>query len=294
MHACSINGRLCGTEDAMLPVMDHGLLYGDGVFEGLRFYAGRVFRLGQHLKRLDESARAIGLSIPMSHEDLRHSIYELINDSGLSDGYIRLIITRGEGSLGLDPDRCGIPNTIMIADELLMVEENDRLQGIKTIIASTRKLASDQIDPRIKSLNYLNQILAKQEATSAGAHEAIILNMAGHVAEGTADNIFVVKDGVLITPPVSEGALDGITRGAIIELARDLGIHCKEEVLAPFDLFTSDECFLTGTGAELIPIASIGGRTLPVSRAQFSRLEIAFKELVYELEPDSIPASAVV
>jgi branched-chain amino acid aminotransferase len=181
----------------------------------------------------------------------------------------------------LDPRKCSQPRTIVIVDELTMISPETRRQGVKMIVASTRRLSPDQLDPRIKTLNYLNQITAKQEASAAGADEAVLLNQAGRVAEGTADNIFIVKNGRLLTPPASEGALEGITRSVIIELAANLGIAFEECLLSVYDLFTSDECFLTGTGAELIPVASISGRHLPAERSIFCQLEAAFQELIY-------------
>ncbi|HJL60442.1 MAG TPA: branched-chain-amino-acid transaminase [Pseudomonadales bacterium] len=290
MYACSINGLMCSAEDATLSVADHGLLYGDGVFEGLRFYQKQVFRLYQHLVRLQDSAKAINLELPISTDEIVRSIKEVIEASGLSDGYIRLLVTRGEGAMGLDPGNCVNPKAIIIVDELAMVAPKARLHGVNVIIASIRRLSVDQLDPRIKSLNYLNQILAKQEANIAGADEAILLNQSGRIAEGTADNVFVVRDNQLLTPPVSEGALDGVTRSVVMDLARGLGIHCSEALLASYDLFTADECFLTGTGAELIPVASISGRELPPERPVYSRLAGAFRNLVYnpEIESNSV------
>ena len=291
MRACTIDGIPRRTEDATISVMDHGLLYGDGVFEGIRFYAQQSFRVEQHLDRLRDSAMAIGLELPMSKADMKQAIERTIRASGLSDGYIRLVVTRGEGSLGLDPASCKKARTIIIADELAMVSAQSRQRGVNVIIASTRRLNADQLDPRIKTLNYLNQIFAKQEANAAGADEAILLNQTGRVAEGTADNIFIVKNSRLLTPPTSEGALDGITRSVIIEIAADLGIVCEQALLSVYDLYTADECFLTGTGAELIPVATVSGRQLPSQRDVFHRLESAFTQLV---QGDSIETAIAV
>jgi len=263
MLACIIDGQLCQSpQDATISVQDHGLLYGDGIFEGLRFYFGSVFKLQAHLDRLRDSAAALSLPLRQSDEELRTMIATCIDAAGIESGYIRLMITRGEGPLGLDPTTCNNSRCIIIVDQLNMVSESARTEGATAIFASTRRLSSDQIDPRIKSLNYLNLILAKLEAKAAGADEAIILNSAGRVAEGTADNIFIVKKGQLLTPPTTEGALEGITRNTIIELAVTLNIEVKEMPLAMFDLLTADECFLTGTGAELIPVTTISGRKL--------------------------------
>ena len=282
MLACSIDGHLCTPNQAVIPVDDHGLLYGDGVFEGLRFYNGKVFRLAAHLKRLSDSARAINLELSLTLEEIEQAVTETINASGTGNGYARLIVTRGSGPLGIDPYTCKNPRTIVIVDELTMVKREDRERGLKVIIAATRRLAPDQFDPRIKSLNYLNQIMARIEAHVAGAHEAILLNGFGRVAEGTADNVFIVRDGVLITPPVSEGALDGITRAAIIEVAGRAGIPFREMPVAPFDLYTADECFLSGTGAELIPVATIGGRPVNSAGPVFQQISLGFRALIEE------------
>lgn len=282
MLACTIDGRPCTMAEATIPVTDHGLLYGDGVFEGLRFYNGKVFRLAAHLNRLEDSARAIALSLPLSHEAMTQTIQAAIADSNVNHGYIRLLVTRGSGPLGIDPSTCSNPRTIVIVDELKMVDPADRARGLKVIIAATRRLSADQFDPRIKSLNYLNQIMARIEAQVAGAHEAILLNQAGRVAEGTADNVFIVKRGILMTPPTTEGALDGITRSAILEVAAREGIAMREAPLAVFDLYTADECFLSGTGAELIPVASIGGRAVNPAGPVFDRLSAGFSRLIEE------------
>lgn len=281
MLACSIDGRLRTPAEAVIPVDDHGLLYGDGIFEGLRFYNGRVFRLAAHLSRLADSARAIGLKVPVDDVVLAKRLDEVIDASGLADGYIRLVITRGSGSMGIDTTSCGNPRVILIVDELVMVDPVTRATGVALTIASVRRLGPDQLDPRIKSLNYLNQVLARMEAQAAGADEAIILNQAGRVAEGTADNVFVVRSGDLLTPPVIEGALDGITRRAIIELATAQGIGVREAPMGTWELYNADECFLTGTGAELIPVASLCGRAIGTGqRPVFDALSAGFKSLV--------------
>lgn len=259
---CWMNGRIVPAAQARVPVLDHGLLYGDGVFEGIRFYRRRAFRLRAHLERLADSARAIALSLPLALDELAAAVDSLIAACALDDGYLRLVVTRGVGPLGLDPRGCAMPAVFIVADRLSLVGDTVRERGARVIVAATRRLAPDGLDPRIKSLNYLNHILARLEANQAGADEAILLNSQGRVAEGTADNVFVVHHGRLLTPPVTDGALAGITRAAIMALAGEAGIPVVEASLAPYDLYTSDEVFLTGTGAELIPVASVDGRCM--------------------------------
>lgn len=259
---CWLGGELMPLAQAKVSVMDHGLLYGDGVFEGIRFYAGKPFLLEEHLRRLEASAQAIALRLPWTRDQMESAIYKVIAAYGHPEGYIRLVVTRGAGALGIDPVSCRQPELIIIADSLSMVSEQSRTQGISTIIASVRRLPPDTLDSRIKSLNYLNQILARIEANQAGVEEALLLNRQGMVAEGTADNVFVVRDGELYTPPVTDGALEGITRATIILLAREEGLAVHEASMAQYDLYTADECFLTGTGAELIPVREIDGRNV--------------------------------
>lgn len=278
---CWLNGKLVAPEQATVSVFDHGLLYGDGVFEGIRFYNGKAFRLQAHLERLMLSARAIALETPYNIDALTQAVMDTIAAAPEQNGYLRLVVTRGPGPLGIDPSRCHSPQVFIIADRLQLVSERVRSEGAKVIIAATRRLGADGLDPRIKSLNYLNHILARMEATHAGADEAILLNSAGRIAEGSADNIFIVKKGELLTPPVIEGALDGITRQVVLELAEKLGVKFRETPLAPYDLFTADECFLTGTGAELIPVGHADGRALPECPGPvYQRLSAAFKQLV--------------
>ncbi|HFD81204.1 MAG TPA: branched-chain-amino-acid transaminase [Gammaproteobacteria bacterium] len=278
---CWINGRLLSGEEARVPVMDHGLLYGDGVFEGIRFYHGRPFRLQAHLRRLADSCAAIRLTMPYSAEQLGKAVEETIAAFPGEDGYLRLMITRGSGPMGLDPAGCNNPNVILIATRLEMVHPELRQEGIRLIVAATRRLPANGLDPRIKSLNYLNNILARMEATRAGAQEAVLLNGQGRVAEGSAENLFIVRDGRLDTPRPADGALAGITRGIVLELAAGLGIPAREAPLTPYDLYTADECFLTGTGAELIPVVEVDERPLPSCPGPvFSSLAGAFRELV--------------
>ncbi len=259
---CWLDGEILPLNQAHIPVLDHGLLYGDGVFEGIRFYGGKPFLLSEHLQRLHNSAQAIALEYPWSDEHLETILDEVASAFGQPDGYIRLIITRGEGPLGIDPRPCTQPRLIVIADALQMIEPVRRDAGVRLIIASTRRLSPDGLDPRIKSLNYLNHILARIEANHVGADEAILLNAQGKVVEGTADNLFIVCSGMLLTPTVTDGALSGITRQLIMDLASKCGITVQEQSLTPYDLYTADECFLTGTGAELIPVREIDGRHL--------------------------------
>jgi len=278
---CWMNGEIMAASEASVSVFDHGLLYGDGVFEGIRFYHGAPFRLLAHLKRLQDSARAIALTLPLELELIAEAVEQTIHAFPEADGYLRLVVTRGVGTLGINPENCAAPTMFIIADHLTMISQEKRLQGVKTIIAATRRLSPDGLDPRIKSLNYLNHILARMEANHAGADEALLLNAQGFVAEGTADNVFIVRDDVLITPPLSDGALAGITRATVMEVATTLGIKARELSVAPYDLYTADECFLTGTGAELIPVSSIDGRTVPGCPGPvFEQIGLGFHALV--------------
>jgi branched-chain amino acid aminotransferase len=276
-----LNGRIVPSEQACIPLTDHGLLYGDGVFEGIRFYHGHALRLPQHVERLYCSARALNLVVPCNERELTAAIAETIAAYGEPNGYLRLVVTRGTGKLGLDPKSCARPNMFMIADVMTMVSAEVRERGARVIISATRRLSPDGLDPRIKSLNYLNHIMARMEAANAGADEAILLNAQGRVTEGTTENLFVVRAGAIYTPPASDGALQGITRALVIELADELDIACAEVSLTAYDLYTADECFLTGTGAELIPVREVDGRALTSSPGPvFARVQQAFKVLV--------------
>ncbi len=278
---CWIDGAIVPLHAARIPVTDHGLLYGDGVFEGIRYYNGKPFGLDAHLQRLADSARAIALSLPEPLPRIAAIVQDVIAASGTADGYLRLVVTRGPGPLGIDPALCRQPGLFVIAAPLALVPEERREQGVSVIIAATRRLPPDGLDPRIKSLNYLNHILARIEANRAGADEAVLLNSQGHVTEGSADNLFMVKGDCLLTPPVIDGALDGITRSWVMARARELGILAAERSLSAFDLHTADECFLTGTGAELIPVRDIDGRELPACPGPvFRKLAAAFREAV--------------
>jgi len=257
-----IDGTFRDESEAKISVFDHGLLYGDGVFEGIRAYHGRVFKLKEHIDRLFFSAKAILLELPMSHEALVQATLESCRVNGLTEGYIRLVVTRGVGTLGLNPNRCKNPSVIIIADKIQVYPKELYDKGMDIVTVPTVRNLHSAVNPAIKSLNYLNNILAKIEANNAGVEEAVMLNSEGYVAEGTADNIFVVRKGALQTPPLSAGALYGITRQTVIELAEAAGWKVTEPNLTRYDLFNADECFLTGTGAELIPVVKIDGRVI--------------------------------
>ena len=257
-----MNDRLVPEHEARVSVFDHGLLYGDGVFEGLRSYSGRVFRLDAHLDRLWDSAKAICLTIPLSKEVVAKAVNDTLAANNLVDGYVRLIVTRGAGSLGLDPNRTRDPQVIVIADTIALYPKEHYEKGLRIVTAATQRVQSAALSPRIKSLNYLNNIMAKLEGLQAGCVEALMLNHKGEVAECTGDNIFVVRAGRLLTPPPDAGILEGITRNAVMELAHSAGIDCREATLTRHDLYTADECFLTGTAAEVIPVVDIDGRTI--------------------------------
>jgi branched-chain amino acid aminotransferase len=257
-----INGKLLDKADARVSVYDHGLLYGDGVFEGIRVYAGKVFRLREHVDRLYESARAIHLEIPSSREAMIEAVQSTVQANDKREGYIRLVVTRGAGSLGIDPRRTADPQIIIIVDDISLYPAEWYDKGLDIVTASTMRNHPNALNPRIKSLNYLNNILAKMEAHRAGCQEALMLNHKGEVAECTGDNIFVVKRGQLRTPPPDAGILEGITRAAILELARAAGIPCEEVTLTRHDVYTADECFLTGTAAEVIAVVRCDDRPI--------------------------------
>jgi branched-chain amino acid aminotransferase len=257
-----ISGKLYDKENAKISVYDHGLLYGDGVFEGMRSYNGKVFRLTEHLDRLVKSAKAIWLEIPMSMSALAQAVNETLAVNKIQDGYIRLVVTRGAGSLGLDPNRTSDPQIIIITDHIALYPAEFYEKGLSIITASTVRNHPAALSPRIKSLNYLNNIMAKIEGLQAGCVEALMLNHKGEVAECTGDNIFIVKGSRLFTPPLDAGILEGITRDAIIELARQAGIDVQETALTRHDVFIADECFLTGSAAEVIPVVKVDSRVI--------------------------------
>jgi len=257
-----IDGKYYDEKNAKISVFDHGLLYGDGVFEGIRAYNGRVFKLKEHIDRLFYSAKAILLTLPMSHADLMKATVETCRKNKVRDGYIRLVVTRGVGTLGLNPNKCKAPSVIIIAGKIQLYPEELYERGMEIVTVPTTRNLHSALNPAIKSLNYLNNILAKIEANNAGCEEAIMLNSEGFVAECTGDNIFMVKGNQLLTPPLSAGALYGITRGVVMDLARQSGLIVGEPNLTRYDLFNADECFLTGTGAEIIPVTKIDGRVI--------------------------------
>jgi branched-chain amino acid aminotransferase len=257
-----INGRFFEHTEAKVSVFDHGFLYGDGVFEGIRLYDGCVFRLEEHLERLEYSAKALLLDLPWTRAQISAATCEACRVNGLKDGYIRLIVTRGVGTLGLSPKSCSDPQLIIIADKIQLYPPELYEKGMKIITVPTRRINPAALPPTIKSLNYLNNILAKIEAQHLGYHEAIMLNDQGYVAECTGDNIFVIHKGVLRTPPFAAGALAGITRGAVQEIARGLGLTVEEKNLTRYDVWIADECFLTGTGAEVIAVVEVDGRVI--------------------------------
>jgi branched-chain amino acid aminotransferase len=257
-----LDGKFYDERTAKVSVFDHGLLYGDGIFEGIRIYNGRVFKLKEHIDRLFYSAKAILLEIPMSHAELMKATVETCRKNKLRAGYIRLLVTRGVGNLGLNPRSCKSPSVIIIADKIQVYPAELYARGMDIVTVPTVRNLHSAVNPAIKSLNYLNNILAKIEANNAGVEEAVMLNAEGFVAECTADNLFIVKNGELFTPPLSAGALYGITRGTVMELAAQLGLKVSEPNLTRYDLFCADECFLTGTGAEIMPVVKIDGRVI--------------------------------
>jgi branched-chain amino acid aminotransferase len=257
-----LDGAYLPESEAKISVFDHGLLYGDGVFEGIRFYNGRVFRLEGHLDRLWDSARAIALTIPLSREEMTAALIETVRQNELRDGYIRLIVTRGVGNLGLNPETCKRASVIIIASSIALYPEEQYQRGLDVITCGTRRVSPGALSAQVKSLNYLNNILAKIEAMQAGAGEGLMLNEQGYVAECTGDNIFVLKRGLLTTPPIFSGGLRGITRDVVIEIAKEFGMPVQEPELTRYDIYTADECFLTGTAAEIIPVISLDKRII--------------------------------
>ncbi|WP_430452320.1 branched-chain-amino-acid transaminase [Rhodopirellula europaea] len=281
-QAIYINGEYFSREDAKISVYDHGLLYGDGVFEGMRIYSGKVFALEDHMTRLYESARAIMLDIPIAIDALTTAVNETVAKNGLTEGYIRLVVTRGGNQLGLNPFACEDPQVIVIADTISLYPEKFYTEGLELITASTIRNHPAALSPRVKSLNYLNNIMAKIEAIRAGCIEAVMLNTKGEVAECTGDNIFIVRGDRLITPPIDAGILEGITRNTVIDLARENGIEVAEEAMTRHDIFVADECFLTGSAAEVIPAVKLDGRVIGDGKPgpMTQKLNAAFREFV--------------
>lgn len=276
-----LDGNLVDESEAKISVFDHGLLYGDGVFEGIRIYNGRIFRLEEHIRRLFDSAKAIILNLPWTQEEVIRYTCETVAANALKDGYIRLVVTRGAGELGLNPYLCPKPSMFIIASTIKLYPDETYEKGLAIITCATRRPAPAALMPQVKSLNYLNNIMAKVEAIQANALEAVMLNEQGYVAECTGDNLFLLKNGVLLTPLISDGALDGITRAVIIELAEKLGVPFKECSLTRYDIFTADECFLTGSAAEVIPVVALDRRVIGTGKPGpfTSKFLAAFHEL---------------
>jgi branched-chain amino acid aminotransferase len=261
-----LDGEWHTRETASISVYDHGLLYGDGVFEGIRIYGGKIFRLGAHLERLYDSAKAILLTIPISPEEMTAVTEEAVRRSGIAEGYMRHVVTRGVGDLGLDPRKCPRPSVIIIVDRIKLWPEEIYEAGLKVITAGTPIPQRESLSPRVKSLNYLAHILAKVEGTQAGADEVIMLDIAGFVAEGSGQNIFIAKQGVIATPPIYAGILKGVTRDVIMELAREAGYEVEERILNRYDIYTADEAFFTGTASEIVGIRQLDGRIIGAGR----------------------------
>jgi len=257
-----IDGKFYSEANAKISVFDHGLLYGDGIFEGIRFYNGRVFRLEEHLARLWDSARSICLEIPMSLREMSEALRQTIRENDLREGYIRLLVTRGVGNLGLNPAQCRKPSVIIITAQIALYSESVYKNGLTVVTCATRRTNPASLNPAVKSLNYLNNVMARIEANLAGADEALMLNDAGYVSECTADNVFILKHGQIFTPPIAAGALRGITRAVAFEIAAELGIKIHETNVTRHDVFIADECFLTGTAAEVIPVIKVDGRPI--------------------------------
>jgi branched-chain amino acid aminotransferase len=272
-----VDGQYFDENNAKVSVFDHGLLYGDGIFEGIRAYNGRVFKLKEHIDRLFYSAKAILLTIPMSHAEVCDAVVETCRQNGLRAGYIRLLVTRGVGGLGLNPNKCKRPSVIIIADKIQLYPQEYYDNGLQIITVPTTRNLHSALNPAIKSLNYLNNILAKIEANNGGCEEAIMLNSEGYVAECTGDNIFLIKGDEMLTPPLSAGALYGITRGVVMDLARNSGLKVSEPNLTRYDVFNADECFLTGTGAEVVPVVKVDGRVIGDGRPGRRTLELVQK-----------------
>lgn len=279
--AVYVNGRIAGRDEAVVSVYDHGFLYGDGVFEGIRVYGGRIFKLEEHLDRLYESARHIMLEIPLQRHEMRDAIIATVRASGLRDAYIRPVVSRGPGDLGIDPRRCPQATVVIIVDAIRLYPQEAYERGLRMVTAAARRPAVDALDGRIKSLNYLNNILARIEANQAGVEEALMLTAEGYVCECSADNIFIVKGGEVWTPAAHLGLLKGITRDTAVALARQQGLQAGERIFTLHDVYTADECFLTGTGAEIAPVVEVDGRTIGDGRPGpvTQRLNAAFREL---------------
>ncbi len=288
-----LNGEFVEEEKAKVSIFDHGVLYGDGIFEGIRAYNGRVFRLSEHIDRLYESAKSVLLDIGISKEEMTEALMETLRRNNLRDAYIRLVVTRGRGDLGLDPRSCEKPTIFIIAAQIQLYPEELYEKGLEVVTVPTRRNIVEGVNPRIKSLNYLNNVMAKIEANLAGVSEAILLNNEGYVTECTGDNIFIVKNGEIITPPPFLGILEGVTRNFILEIAEQMGYPTSEKVFTRHDVFVADECFLSGTAAELVPVVKVDGRVIgddgkpgEISRALIKK----FRELVKDEGAEIYPS----
>jgi branched-chain amino acid aminotransferase len=279
-----LDGNLVDSAEAKISVFDHGLLYGDGIFEGIRLYGGNVFRLDEHLERLEYSAKAILLKLPWSRKEISDAICATCRANGLTDGYIRLVVTRGVGDLGLSPWLCPKPSIFIIADKIALYPKEHYEKGLEIVTVATRRMNPAALSPAIKSLNYLNNIMAKIEARQAGALEAIMLNDQGLVAECTGDNIFIVHKGRILTPSAQQGALQGITRDTIFAIAKEIGVAIEEHDMTRYDVWNADEVFLTGTGAEVIPVVKLDGREIGDAKPGpvFAKVLAAFRRVLVE------------
>ena len=278
-----LNGTLVDEQDAKITVQDHGTLYGDGVFEGIREYGGKVFEVNAHIDRLFASAEKIRLDIPYTKQEIRDAVYQTLEANALVDGYVRLVVTRGDGTLGLNPFKCPAPNVfIIVTDQIVLYTPDMYDNGLAVIIAKTVRTSPNMLDPSIKSLNYLNNIMARIEAADAGVEEAVMLNADGNVAECTGDNIFIVTGGQVTTPPVSAGVLVGVTRSVVMRLAGQIDIPTAEADIIPDDIYQADECFLTGTAAEIIAVTKVDGHTIGTGRPGpvTARLQQAFRDYI--------------
>ena len=279
-----IDGKFYSEANAKVSVFDHGLLYGDGIFEGIRFYNGRVFRLEQHFERLWNSARSICLDIPMTWQEMTEALLETIRQNHLRDGYIRLVVTRGVGNLGLNPEQCKNPSVIIIVATIALYHEDFYRKGLSIVTVATRRSNPASLNPAVKSLNYLNNVMARIEANLASADEALMLNDAGNVAECTADNVFIIKHGQIFTPPTTAGALQGITRSVVSDIAGEFDSKVIEADFTRHDIFVADECFLTGTAAEIVPVVKADGRVIgngkpgPIT----TRIIARFREMTHQ------------
>jgi len=283
-----LDGKFVPEEQAVVSVFDHGLLYGDGIFEGIRAYHNRVFKMEEHIDRLFESAKTLMLDIGMTKEETIEVVLESLRRNNLKEGYIRLVVTRGKGDLGLDPRRCPKSSVICIAANIQLYPEELYEKGLEINTVATRRNIAEGVNPRIKSLNYVNNILAKMEAIRMGCIEALMLNNEGYVAEATGDNVFLVKKNVLLTPPISAGILEGITRNAVMDLAKARGMEVKEMMLTRHDVYNADECFLTGSAAEVIPVVKVDGRVIGegIPGENTNKLIADFRELTKHDGPE--------